>query len=272
MDAISPIPVVFENGTMLGSMRHERSASRTQVHIPSSALPLVIPEIVINSSQNINSIRSHALRCSRYDISKPHGPDNVRQTLPKEEVCVEHASLQDTQQEGLKEEFEFEHFILNRTTSESNEREFSTCSEQLPCFQMSPSPALAPEMLNSTCSSRSDSESRWSRKTLKAKTKRTSTVLAIHATSAPTAPNGYPPQYTAILLDPHHRPDGNALLTNERTTGAGVAAPFLSGSSATGTDTSRYLHYHQYCQSRPIIGSLGLELTDQHHLAHHERR
>ncbi|KAH8389897.1 hypothetical protein KR200_003567 [Drosophila serrata] len=269
MASTQPIPVVFENGTVLGSMGHERSVSSSLVHIPSSALPLVVPEVVFNSSQNISSLRSHRLR---HENSKPHDPDIVGRTHSKEDVPLGHAYMLDTQPERLEEEFQFEQFILNPTISESNVRESSICSELRPCSHMSPAPAAALEMLNSSV--RSDSECNRIRKTLETKTKRTSTALSVHTTSAPTVPNGYPPQYTAIFLDPHHRPDGSALLANDHMAGTGVAPPFMNGNSANGTDTSRYLHYHQYCHSRPIIGSLGLGLTHQHqHLsAHHEHR
>ncbi|KAH8234318.1 hypothetical protein KR038_007690 [Drosophila bunnanda] len=271
MASTPPIPVVFENGTVLGSVGHERSASRSLVHIPSSALPLVVPEVVINSSQNISSLHSRRLR---RDNSKPRGPGIVEGTHSKEDVPLGHASPLDTQPERREEEFQFEQFILNPTISGSNVSESSPCGELRPYSHMSLTPAPALEMLNSSASSRSDSECKRIRKTHEAKTKRTSTALSVHTTSAPTVPNGYPPQYTAIFLDPNHRPNGSGLLANDHMTGTGVAPPFLSGNAASGTDPSRYLHYHQYCHSRPIIGSLGLGLTHQHqHLsAHHERR
>ncbi|KAH8310010.1 hypothetical protein KR059_010054 [Drosophila kikkawai] len=271
MASTPPIPVVFENGTVLGSMGHERSASRSLVHVPSSALPLVVPEVVINSTQNISSLHSRRVR---HDISKAHSPGIVGRTLSKEDVNLGHETQLDTQPKRLDEECQFDQFILNPTISESSVCESSPCSELRPCSQMPPAPAQALEMLNSSVSSRSDSECKRIRKTLEAKAKRTSTALSVHTTSAPTVPNGYPPQYTAIFLDPHHHPDGTALLANDHIQGPGVAPPFVNGNSVNGTDSSRYLHYHQYCHSRPIIGSLGLGLTHQHqHLSpHHERR
>ncbi|KAH8236345.1 hypothetical protein KR032_010565 [Drosophila birchii] len=265
MASTPPIPVVFENGTVLGSMGHECSAPRSLVHVPSSAFPLVVPEVVINSSQNITTLRSHRLR---HDNSKPHGPGIVRRSLSKEDIAIGHASLLDTEPERLEDEFQIEQYILNPTISESNVRESSSCTELRSCSQISPAPVAA---LDSSVSSRSDTECKRIRKTLEAKTKRTSPTLSGNTTAAP---NGYPPQYTAIFLDPHHRPEGSALIANDHVTAAGVALPFLNGNSTNGTDTARYLHYHQYCHSRPIIGSLGLGLTHQHqHLsAHHERR
>ncbi|KAH8283378.1 hypothetical protein KR054_006781 [Drosophila jambulina] len=269
MASSSPIPVVFENGTVLGSMGHERSASRSLVHASSSALPLVVPNMVINSSQNISSLRSRRLR---HDNIKSQGPGIMGRTLSKEDVALGHASLLHTEPERLSTEFQFEQFILDRTISENNIREPSPCSELRSCSQV-PAPAPAQDILNSSASSQTDSECKRLRKTFEIKSKRTSTALSVHTSAAPNGSNGYPPQYTAIFLDPH-LPGGSAVLANDHMTGVGRAPPVLDGNSTNGTNTSGYLHYHQYCHSRPIIGNLGLGLTHHHqHLsAHHDRR
>ncbi|XP_068143812.1 uncharacterized protein [Drosophila tropicalis] len=280
----SPTPIVFENGTMLGSMSHDHR-SLTKLQFPGKQSPFIIPEIVISSSQSNNSL--HRSRC---DI--PEEPE------------AEHTALLDSQHREREEEAEFEQFVMNRTTSESNILESSIYSElQFPpslCVAGpqtavgTPPPPTATATLNTSACSRTDSESRQGKRTRrkghKSKAKCSNNSLAGAAAATTGVPGGapvasavgvggvgsYPPQYTTIFLDPHHHHHvGAAVATNPplgNTTSQFLAGPGSSVQVPGSSEAASYLQYHQYYQQRPIMTNVGQQFGHGHHHLHHARR
>jgi len=255
--------IVFENGTMLGAMSEQRK------------LPFVIPEIVISASQSNNSLNR-----SRNDIDTAH--PNVNEEMPVELTALleqqQHQQQQQLQQAG-EEDNEFEQFILNRTTSESNMLESSIYSElQFSTTHNSTAPPTAP--LNTSACSRSDSRQskRTRRKLHKSKSKcsnnvagagATTTLTTTAATATVAPPVGsYPPQYTAIFMDPHHHHHTAAAAAANAMANAAATSPFLNSNPET---AANFLQYHQYYQQRPM----GMAHPHQHphpHPHHHHLR
>lgn len=252
--------IVLENGTMLGAMSEPRKVQ-------------VIPEIVISSS--ISSLHRTRSR-SRNDIHEQELP--VESTALLEQLQQQHPQVLPT---GAEEDNEFEQFILNRTTSESNMLESSIYSElqfssaaNVAASAASPASAAA---LNASACSRTDSRQskRTRRKGHKSsnKAKCSSSSLgagvggvvpgvdaataAAAAASAVAPPVGsYPPQYTAIFLDPHHHQQANALAS------AAASSPFLQSNPES---AASFLQYHQYYQQRPMGMAQHLHPHPHHH-------
>lgn len=252
--------IVLENGTMLGAMSEPRKVQ-------------AIPEIVISSS--ISSLHRSRSR-SRNEIQE--------QELPAESTALleqqQHPQVLPT---GAEEDNEFEQFILNRTTSESNMLESSIYSElqfssaNVAASAASPAAAAA---LNASACSRSDSRQskRTRRKTHKNNNKAkcsqsgvagvgvgggvpaATAAAAATAASAVAPPVGsYPPQYTAIYLDPHphhHHHQANTLAS------AAASSPFLQSNPES---AASFLQYHQFYQQRPM----GMAQHPQHPHPHH---
>ncbi|XP_034653774.1 uncharacterized protein LOC117891997 [Drosophila subobscura] len=271
----APTPVVFENGTVLGSMSCEHSHAKVQ--FLGNQSQFVVPEIVISFSQSSNSIYNNRSPC---DVSSSSAINRISPTINRNEPSGEHTSLLEIHQREGEEESEFEQFVLNRTSSESNILESSTCNE----LQMSNSLCVqaatlslqnrALDMLNTSACSRSDSESRQGkrmrRKADKAKINCSTNALGSPTPTVPSVADVLrPPQYTAIFLDRHH---GNSGVTaNAQLTGPVISSPFLSGNpgQGTGSDAVNFIEYHQYCQQRPGMGNVAL---GHHHHLHHPRR
>ncbi|KAH8369941.1 hypothetical protein KR093_001520 [Drosophila rubida] len=251
--------IVFENGTMLGAMA--AMSEQRKLQPPSAAF--VIPEIVISASQSSNTLNR-----SRDDIAAAHAI--AIEETPAECTALLEQPLQ--LQRGSEEDNEFEQFILNRTTSESNMLESSIYSELQFSAANSPAPpatqsaaaaAAAAAAVNTSACSRSDSRQskRTRRKLHKSKSKCSSNVgvaVAVAGAGATTAttnvapPVGsYPPQYAAIFLDQHQA----------------AASPFLNASNPE-TAAANYLQYHQYYQQRPM-GMAGLPHQHPHPHPHH---
>lgn len=249
--------IVFENGTMLGAMNEHRKQQP-----PPPISTFVIPEIVISVSQSSNSLHR-----SRHDIDAAHPNGN-------EEMSAECTALLEQQQQqqhqhqhrqqcglSMEEDNEFEQFILNRTTSESNMLESSIYSELQ--FTSTAAGAAAPPAtaaLNTSACSRSDSrQSKRTRRKSHSKSnnkgKCNSNPVAVAGAGATVAANGappvgsYPPQYTTIFLDHHHH---HAAAANAMANAA-ATSPFLNANPE--------LQYHQYYQQRPI----GLTHPHGHH-------
>ncbi|KAH8307704.1 hypothetical protein KR044_009565 [Drosophila immigrans] len=263
MPAATPT-IVFENGTMLGAVSEQRKLSAA----------FVIPEIVISASHSSNSLNR-----SRHDIA-PAPAAAPAHPIAHEEMPAECTALLEQQQirgggvGGGNEEDneEFEQFILNRTTSESNMLESSIYSELQFSTTNSPAPpataaaAAAAAALNTSACSRSDSRQskRTRRKLHKSKSKCSSNVAvgvgvagagAAAATTTVAPPVGsYPPQYTAIFLDHHHA-----------AANAAAASPFLNAGNPE-TAAANYLQYHQYYQQRPMGLGHPHQLPHHHHL------
>ncbi|XP_034110238.1 uncharacterized protein LOC132792559 isoform X1 [Drosophila nasuta] len=248
--------IVFENGTMLGAM----SGEQRKLQPPSAAF--VIPEIVISGSQSSNSLNR-----SRNDVAHEEMPAECTALLEQQ---LQHAGAG----AATEEDNEFDQFILNRTTSESNMLESSIYSElQFTTSNNSPAPPATQSVaaaLNTSACSRSDSRQskRTRRKLHKSKSKCSNNVAVVAGAGATTAtttvvapPVGsYPPQYTAIFLD-HHQAAAAAAAN------AAAASPFLSASNADAA-AANYLQYHQYYQQRPM----GMGHPHQHPHHHHLRR
>ncbi|XP_017866817.1 PREDICTED: uncharacterized protein LOC108616249 [Drosophila arizonae] len=267
--------IVFENGTMLGAMSEQRKQQPPP--LPNSTF--VIPEIVISASQSSNSLHR-----SRHDIEAAHPNGN-------EEISAECTALLEQQQQqqqqqnqqqqhrqqcGLsaEEDNEFEQFILNRTTSESNMLESSIYSELQ--FTSTAAGAAAPPSaaaLNTSACSRSDSRQskRTRRKTHtkgsskgKCNNNNNNNPVAVAGAGATVAANGappvgsYPPQYTAIFLDHHHHHHNAAAAA-----AAAAAANAMANAAATSPflNANPELQYHQYYQQRPM----GLTHPHGHH-------
>ncbi|XP_033247447.1 uncharacterized protein LOC117188151 [Drosophila miranda] len=263
-----PTTVVFENGTMLGSMSCEHSHAKVQ--FLGNQSHFVVPEIVISYSQSSNSIYNHRSPCV---MSSSSALSSVSPTINENESSEEHASLLEIRQGEREEESEIEQFILNRSTSESNILESSSYSElQIPTSLCVP----AAQTLALDCS-RSDSESRQGKRMrrkadkAKAKTKCSTNALGSPTPTVTSVAEGYPPQYTAIFLDRPHRNSGvpaNAQLSSV------ISSPFLTGNpmQGTGSNAANYLEFHQYCQQRPRMGNVSLGHLHQHHHLHHPQR
>lgn len=258
--------IVLENGTMLGAMSEPRKVQ-------------VIPEIVISSS--ISSLHRTRSR-SRNDIHEQELPVESTALLEQQQ---QHPQVLPT---GAEEDNEFEQFILNRTTSESNMLESSIYSElqfssaaNVAASAASPASAAA---LNASACSRTDSRQgkRTRRKGHKGSNKAkcsssslgggvggvvpgvgAATAAAAAAASAVAPPVGsYPPQYTAIFLDPHHHQQANALAS------AAASSPFLQSNPES---AASFLQYHQYYQQRPMGMAQHPHLHPHPH-HHHLRR
>ncbi|XP_023177826.1 uncharacterized protein LOC111604140 [Drosophila hydei] len=244
--------IVFENGTMLGAMNEHRKQQP-----PPPISTFVIPEIVISASQSSNSLHR-----SRHDIDAAH-PNGNEEMSAECTALLEQQQHQHRQQCGLsmEEDNEFEQFILNRTTSESNMLESSIYSELQ--FTSTAAGAAAPPAtaaLNTSACSRSDSrQSKRTRRKSHSKSnnkgKCNSNPVAVAGAGATVAANGappvgsYPPQYTTIFLDHHHH---HAAAANAMANAA-ATSPFLNANPE--------LQYHQYYQQRPI----GLTHPHGHH-------
>ncbi|XP_022218369.2 uncharacterized protein LOC111071377 isoform X2 [Drosophila obscura] len=269
--------VVFENGTMLGSMSEHSNA---KLQFLGNQSHFVVPEIVISYSQSSNSVYNNRATTS---LSSSSALNSVSPTINGNESSEEHTSLLETLQREREEESEFEQFVLNRTTSESNILESSTCSElQIPTSLCVPAASLslqtrALDMLNTSACSRSDSEPRQGKRMRlradKAKIKCSTNALGSPTPTVPSVAEGYPPQYTAIFLDRHH--GNSAVPANPQLTGPVISSPFLTGNpvQGTGSDAANFLEYHQYhqCQQRPGMGNVALGHLHQHHQLHHPR-
>lgn len=277
--------IVLENGTMLGAMSEQRKLQ------PQA---FVVPEIVISGSHS--HIHSHSESSSSLHCSRSRN-DNL------EEVPAESTALLEQQQHqphamptgGAEEDTEFEQFILNRTTSESNmlessiysELQFSSASAVAAGANVTAPAAVSAAALNASVCSRSDSRQskRTRRKSHKSKAKCSSSNVAVGvgvgvgvpgvgagtgaaAGSVAGAPpvGSYPPQYTAIFLDPHHHHHAGAAANALAT--AAAASPFLNSNPES---AANFLQYHQFYQQRPM----GMAHPHQHphpHPHHHHLR
>ncbi|ALC41585.1 maker76 [Drosophila busckii] len=258
---------------MLGAMSEQRK-------LPATATPtFVIPEIVISSSQSSNSLNR-----SRSDMTamQPNAHEECTALLDYQQQ----QQTQQQQQQLGEEDTEFEQFILNRTTSESNMLESSIYSElqfphSVPAAQTTTTttaaatnnmtaatqpPTTLVDMLNTSACSRSDSRQskRTRRKLHKSRSKCSSNVaIAVAGAGATTAatttsvapPVGsYPPQYTTIFLDHNGAAAG--------------ATPFLNASAVNPESAASYLQqYQQFYQQ-----NVGLTHAHHHHHLHHARR
>lgn len=282
--------IVLENGTMLGAMSEQRKLQ------PQA---LVIPEIVISGSHS----HIHSQSSSSLHRSRSRSRNDIHEEVPAESTAL----LEQQQQHqshamptgGAEEDTEFEQFVLNRTTSESNmlessiysELQFSSASAVAAGANVTAPAAAASAALNASVCSRSDSRQskRTRRKSHKSKAKCSNSNVAVGvgggvgvgvpgvgagngaaAGSAAGAPpvGSYPPQYTAIFLDPHHHHHhhpgaaANALAT------AAAASPFLNSNPES---AANFLQYHQFYQQRPM----GMAHPHQHphpHPHHHHLR
>ncbi|KAH8372955.1 hypothetical protein KR009_008971 [Drosophila setifemur] len=261
---VSKSPVVFENGTMLGSMGHEASHPKPQLH------PLVISEIMISSPQSGQSLQS--IREGSRSLPEMYRSNGSKLLEPinSDEANAERGGLLGSQQRDRD------------TESDPEILESSVCSEQRVCAshclqdsQAAHPSSLTLDMLNSSACSRLDSESRQGQRTrrmaLKAKGKCSSREIAAPATASAAVVDGYPPQYTTIFLDHRHQHEASALPANAQLPATSLA---LTGTAGAGADPTSYLQYHQYCQQRPGMGGVGLGLAhrNQHNLLHHTHR
>ncbi|XP_064552015.1 uncharacterized protein LOC135437865 [Drosophila montana] len=244
--------IVFENGTMLGAMSEQR-----KLQPPPMSNTFVIPEIVISGSHSSNSLHR-----SRPDIDAAH-PHANEEMAAECTALLEQQQQQQHQQQGAEEDTEFEQFILNRTTSESNMLESSIYSELQFTSTAAGVASAAPPSATLNTSACSRSESRQSKRTrrkshTKSNKSKCSNNVPVAATGAgaAVAANGappvgsYPPQYTAIFLDHHlnHHHHAAAAAANAMANAA-ATSPFLN---ANPESAANYLQYHQYYQQRPM--------------------
>ncbi|XP_037956598.1 uncharacterized protein LOC119686168 [Teleopsis dalmanni] len=246
----------LENGTMLGALTN---CSNSMPNVKVAEKQMVIPEIVISASYSTNSLNQ-----SQYMINTVES---------NEEIAVESTALLAAAQsdvEALPSD-EFEQFVLNRTTSDSNildssiysELQFSPSNDgnssgsggptaQLPTTQSSTASSHAVDLLNTSTCSRDSRQAKRTRRKHKSKSK-CGTTPPQRAT--PVMGTSYPPQYTAIFLDPHHH-SGTANAIGQIANAAAPSA-FINGPV---TDAAYLQQQFQYFQQRPMMTSL-----NQHH-------
>lgn len=299
INANTPIPttsttIVFENGTMFGAISNDSSTttsnsaklSGTLSDNTATATYLTIPEIVISASCSSNSLNR-----SRCEISQANSEESAIESTALLEATTTSstAGSNDCHDEPAVLQDEFEQFILNRTTSESNILESSIYSE----LQFPPSlhggsivaintshvggggyvsgsggPTVATQLAGPQTPPNSRQTKRTKRKH-KTKSKCTATAATLAAAASQRAsPTHYPPRYTAIFMDAHHHANqyGNVMNTNQHHSGGGAAnalgqiasaaasSPFLNAPVAT--DTAAYMQQFQYFQQRPMVTTM----------------
>ncbi|TMW45599.1 hypothetical protein DOY81_009320 [Sarcophaga bullata] len=240
--------IVFENGTMYGALT---PADNTINETKLSGTSLTIPEIVISASSSSNSLNhSHSA------ISQANSEENAKESTALLENTTTSANTSTiTSQplvEGIKDtgeepstmlQDEFDQFILNRTTSESNILESSIYSElQFPPsvnggsivginVHNSSNGGGSGDYLSSNGGTTNAAVTRMpgpqtpphtrqtkrTKRKHKTKSKCTATAASLAAANGQRAsPTHYPPRYTAIYMDPHHHNQfGNVITTTQ---------------------------------------------------------
>ncbi|XP_016972111.1 uncharacterized protein LOC108039574 [Drosophila rhopaloa] len=240
-------------------MGHEVFSTKSQLWLQGFPAPRDIPKIVISSCQSSSSL--HSIRsASRHDIHSSHGTGSREIAASYETASTEGGILMDSPLQRSDAISEFERFAHNPT----HILESSECSDVTSGVQIAPPQrSQTLDMLNSSDCSHSDSDSRIEKrirhKSIKAQAKCSSTAFRTTENTLLSAANGFPPHYTAIFLGNRHHPNGSSESVNRQLSGQ-----FLTGNSGRSADPSCYLQYHQYFPSRPVMGSLGLELAHQH--------
>lgn len=248
--------IVFENGTMFGALTPADNANN---EAKLSGTSITIPEIVISGSSSSNSLnRSHS------DISHANSEENAKESTALLENTTTTISPNTTTLqsyvEGSKDtgeepatmlQDEFDQFILNRTTSESNILESSIYSE----LQFPPSVNSGSIVgINAHNSSNTGSsgvsvgggylssnggttntsvtrlpgpqtpphtrQTKRTKRKHKTKSKCSATAASLAAAAAAAgqraSPTHYPPRYTTIYMDPHHHNQyGNVMSTTQ---------------------------------------------------------
>ncbi|KAM7343532.1 uncharacterized protein ACRADG_010529 [Cochliomyia hominivorax] len=307
----TPIPttsttIIFENGTMFGAISNDNTLTTTtsmagnsaaklsgtssdNITATTTATYLTIPEIVISASCSSNNLNH-----SRCEISSnANSEESAMESTALLEATTTPSALGNlSNDEPAVLQDEFDQFILNRTTSESNILESSIYSElQFPpslhggsvvgintntngnggngsvggggYVSSSGGNTVATQMAGPQTPPNTRQTKRTKRKH-KTKSKCTATAATLAAASQRASPTHYPPRYTAIFMDANQY--GNVMTTTQHHSGGGAAnalgqiasaaasSPFLNAPVAT--DTAAYMQQFQYFQQRPMVTSM----------------
>ncbi|XP_037822729.1 uncharacterized protein LOC119611274 [Lucilia sericata] len=300
-------PIVFENGTMFGAISPDTTNNSAKLSVTSSdntATYLTIPEIVISASSSSNTLNR-----SRCEISQANSEESAMESTALLEATttttsiIPSAGLNDNNDEPAVLQDEFDQFILNRTTSESNILESSIYSE----LQFPPSlhggsilainssnvgsgggyvsgsggPTVATQIAGPQTPPHTNNARQTKRTKRKHKTKSKCTATAATlaaAASQRSSPTHYPPRYTAIFMDAHHHHHaqqyGNVMTASQHHSGGGAANALGQIASAAAsspflnapvaTDTAAYMQQFQYFQQRPMVTTMSPGMAGHH--------
>ncbi|XP_023303086.2 uncharacterized protein LOC111685082 [Lucilia cuprina] len=292
-------PIVFENGTMFGAISPDTTNNSAKLSVTSSdntTTYLTIPEIVISASSSSNTLNR-----SRCEMSQANSEESAMESTALLEATttttssiIPSAGISDSNDEPAVLQDEFDQFILNRTTSESNILESSIYSElQFPpslhggsilainssngvgtggYVSSSGGPNVATQLAGPQTPPHGNArQTKRTKRKHKTKSKCTATAATLAAAASQrSSPTHYPPRYTAIFMDAHHHGHqqyGNVMTTSSQHHSGGGAAnalgqiasaaassPFLNAPVAQ--DTAAYMQQFQYFQQRPMVTTM----------------
>lgn len=277
----TPIPttssttIVFENGTMFGNISNDTtttttpakfSGTSTDNNMTTSATYLTIPEIVISASCSSNSLNRSRCEISPIANSEESAMESTA-LLESNTTAPSHANAND---EPAVLQDEFEQFILNRTTSESNILESSIYSElQFPPslhggsihginmssnglssgggggYMSSSGGPTATTTVTQMPGPQTPPNTRQTKRTKrkhKTKTKCTATAATLAAASQRASPTHYPPRYTAIFMDANQYQTQHHHHTAGVGVGVGGGAANALGQIASAAASSPFLN------------------------------
>ncbi|XP_075168476.1 uncharacterized protein LOC142240656 [Haematobia irritans] len=304
--------VLFENDTPNTTKLQGTSSTSTSTTTYHDA----VPEIVISSSCSTNSLNRMTSTMANTEDMAMESTALLETSSPTTTTMEGNGLNNSGDQHPLNDQEdsephmlvdEFEQFILNRTTSDSNILESSIYSElQFPpslhgssiisglagqggyvSSSGGPITAASPQVAGpQTPAAPSSRTTKRTKRKHKTKTKCTATAAQLAAAAAASqrnSPTGhYPPRYTAIFMEPHHNGhhqygnvhhhSGNAANALGQIASAAASSPFLNapvaGDAGAAAAAAAYMQQFQYFQQRPMVTTMA-PLGSGGHRRHH---